>query len=89
MLADQERPEAATVRAKVVRIGNSLGVRLPASLRLQLGSEVELIIRQVDAWPEGYAELDPVGPDFKIPARESGKAHEKRIARLFGTRGAF
>jgi len=89
MQIDQDRPTAVPVRAKVIRIGNSLGVRLPASLHLQLGSEVEVLIRQVDAWPEGYADLDPVGPDFQVPPRETGRDHEKRIKRLFGSRGGF
>jgi virulence-associated protein VagC len=77
------------IRAKVVRVGNSVGVRLPASLHLALGTEVEVIVRPVNAWPEGYSDMEPVGADFVVPERESAEAHDKRIKRLFGGKGSL
>jgi antitoxin component of MazEF toxin-antitoxin module len=77
------------IRAKVVRVGNSVGVRLPASLHLALGTDVELTVRAVNVWPEGYFEMEPVGEDFVVPQRESAEAHENRIKRLFGGKGSL
>ena len=77
------------IRAKIVRIGNSMGVRLPASLHLDLGSEVEVLVRPINVWPEGYFDLEPVGDDFVVPARESGAVGEKRRKRLFGPGGTL
>jgi antitoxin component of MazEF toxin-antitoxin module len=77
------------IRAKVVRVGNSVGVRLPASLHLALGTDVELTVRAVNVWPEGYFEMEPVGDDFVVPQRESAEAHEKRLKRLFGRKGSL
>lgn len=76
-----------TIRAKVIRVGNSVGVRLPASLHLALGTDVEVTVCAVNVWPEGYFTMDPVGADFAVPDRESGDAHEKRLKRLFGPKG--
>jgi len=89
MCPDKVISSPAVVHAKVVRVGNSLGVRLPASLHLQPGVEMEVSVRVVDAWPEGYFDMEPVGSDFVVPPRETGTAHEKRIKRLFGPRGSF
>ena len=77
------------IRARVVRVGNSVGVRLPASLHLALGTEVEVTVRSVNAWPEGYFEMEPVGADFVVPERESAEAHENRIKRLYGKKGSL
>lgn len=85
----QKPPMAMPVRAKIVRVGNSVGVRFPASLHLELGTEVEVTVRRLDAWPEGYFDFEPVGEDFKVPERESGAAHEKRLKRLFGPKGSL
>ena len=82
-------PPCPTIRAKVVRIGNSMGVRLPASLHLELGADVEVTVRVVNAWPEGYADMEPVGDDFQVPEREGGAAHEKRLKKLFGPKGTL
>jgi len=77
------------IRAKVVRVGNSVGVRLPASLHLALGTEVELTVRAVNVWPEGYFEMEPVSEDFVVPQRESAETHEKHRKQLFGTKGSL
>jgi len=82
-------PSPQPIRAKVVRIGNSMGVRLPASLHLALGTDVEVLVRPINAWPEGYFELEAVGEDFAVPARETGAAGEKRLKRLFGNSGTL
>jgi virulence-associated protein VagC len=79
----------SAIRAKVIRVGNSVGVRLPASLHLVLGSDVEVTIRPVNEWPDGYFDMEPVGADFVVPERESGAVHEKRIKRLFGPKGSL
>ena len=76
-----------SLRAKVVRVGNSVGVRLPANLHLKPGDEVEITIRPVDAWPEGYFDMQAVGVDFILPERETGEGGEERIQRLFGKKG--
>ena len=78
----QNMPTPA-IRAKVVRVGNSVGVRLPAALHLELGTEVEVTIRPVNAWPAGYFDMDPI-PDFAVPERRPGKELEARMQRLFG-----
>jgi hypothetical protein len=77
------------IRAKIIRVGNSVGVRLPASLHLALGTDVEVIVRAVNVWPEGYFDSEPVGADFVVPERESGAVYEKRIKRLFGPKGSL
>ncbi len=77
------------IRAKVVRVGNSVGVRLPASLHLALGTHVEVIVRAVNLWPEGYFDMEPVGDDFVVPEREGGAVQDKRIKRLLGPKGTF
>jgi hypothetical protein len=80
-------PSVPSLRAKVVRVGNSVGVRLPANLHLKPGDDVEITIRPVDAWPEGYFDMQAVGADFILPERESGEVGEERIQRLFGKKG--
>jgi virulence-associated protein VagC len=82
-------PNPSAIRAKVIRVGNSVGVRLPASLHLVLGSDVEVTVRPFNAWPDGYFDMEPVGEDFVVPERESGAAHEKRIKRRFGPKGSL
>lgn len=77
------------VRAKIIRVGNSVGIRFPASLHLELGTEVEVTIRRLDAWPDGFADQEPVGEDFTIPAREGPGAHDRRLKRLFGPKGGL
>jgi len=77
------------IRAKIVRVGNSVGIRLPASLHFELGTQVEVIVRPVDAWPPGYAEQEAVDASFEVPERESGKAQEQRLKRLFGQKGGL
>ena len=87
MKPDPQAPGA--IRAKVIRVGNSMGVRLPASLHLVPGTEVELTIRAVSAWPEGYFDQEPVGDDFTLPVRATAGAHEQRLRRLFGPKGSL
>ena len=89
MHANPNDPSLSFIRAKIVRVGNSMGVRLPASLHLVLGTDVEVTVRPINAWPEGYFDQEAVGDDFKVPARESGKAHEQRLRRLFGPKGSL
>ena len=89
MFSQSIPPTPSAIRAKIVRVGNSVGVRLPASLHLELGTDVEVTVRAISAWPDGYFEMEPVGEDFRVPERESGIAHEKRIKRLFGSKGSF
>jgi hypothetical protein len=89
MQAQDSPPPIPPIRAKVIRIGNSMGVRLPASLHLELGSDVEVQVRALNVWPEGYFELEPVGDDFVVPARESAAAGDKRLKRLFGAKGSL
>lgn len=81
------RPSAVSIRAKVVRVGNSVGVRLPAAMGLTPGTDVEVTVRPVNAWPEGYADMEAVGEGFEVPARESAAASGKRFKRLFGDGG--
>ena len=83
------KPVAPVLRAKVVQVGNSVGIRLPASLHLQLGTEVEVTVRPANAWPPGYLDMEPVGTDFEVPEREGGPAHEERLQRLFGEHGGW
>jgi hypothetical protein len=74
------------IRAKVIKDGNSLAVRLPASLGLKPGEEVDIDIRRVQAWPAGFFELEP-SPEFPMPERTSPAAREARKKRLFGGTG--
>lgn len=85
----QNLPPASPVRAKVIRVGNSVGVRFPASLHLEVGTEVEVTVRRLDVWPEGYFDLEAVGDAFQVPERDSGVAHDKRLKRLFGPKGSL
>jgi hypothetical protein len=79
-------PPSAPIRAKVIRVGNSMGVRLPATMGLALGMDVEVIVRPVNAWPEGYFDMEAVGEGFEVPAREGAAAADKRFDHLFGAR---
>ncbi len=81
-------PAPPLIRAKVVKDGNSLAVRLPASLGFQPGEEVALQIRRVAAWPSGYFEVEP-SPDFPMPDRKRPEVREARKKRLFGPAGGF
>ena len=81
-------PTPPPIRAKVIKDGNSLAVRLPASLGFKPGEEVDLNIRRVSAWPAGYFDLEP-SPDFPMPERTSPEAREARKKRLFGDKGGF
>ena len=81
-------PTPPSIRAKVIKDGNSLAVRLPASLGFKPGEEVDLNIRRVAAWPTGYFDLEP-SPDFPMPERTRPEAREARKKRLFGDKGSF
>lgn len=81
-------PALPLIRAKVIKDGNSLAVRLPASLGFKPGEEVALQIRRVAAWPPGYFDLEP-SPDFPMPDRNRPEAREARKKRLFGPAGGF
>lgn len=48
-------PEATTLRVKTFKSGNSLALRLPASLGLEAGMEMELTVE-----PDGGYRLNPV-----------------------------
>ncbi len=76
-------PSPPPIRAKVIKDGNSVAVRLPASLGLRPGEEVDLSIRRVAAWPPGFFDLDP-SPEFPMPDRTSPETREARKRRLFG-----
>ena len=76
-------PLPAPIRAKVIKDGNSVAVRLPASLGLKPGEEVDIDIRRVNAWPAGFFHLEP-SPDFPMPERISPVTREARKQRLFG-----
>jgi len=85
MLHDQS--ENPSIRARVIKDGNSVAIRLPASMGLKPGEEVEIDIRRVKAWPAGFFDLEP-SPDFPMPERTSPEARESRKKRLFGGEGA-
>jgi hypothetical protein len=57
---------APTFRAKVVKRGKGLVVRLPDAFGLNPGDEVEIHLRRVDTWPPGYFDLEP-SPEFPMP----------------------
>ncbi|MDR3672921.1 MAG: hypothetical protein P4L36_18900 [Holophaga sp.] len=75
-------PASAPIRARVIKDGNSVAVRLPASLGLKPGEEVDIEVRRVNAWPVGFFELEP-SPDFPMPERTSPATREARKKRLF------
>jgi hypothetical protein len=72
----------------VIKDGNSVAVRLPASLGLKPGEEVDIDIRRVNAWPAGFFDLEP-SPDFPMPERTSPAKREARKKRLFGGTGSL
>lgn len=76
-------PTCLSIRARVIKDGNSVAIRLPAALGLKPGEEVEIEIRRIKAWPAGFFELEP-SPDFPMPERTSPKDREPRKKRLFG-----
>ncbi len=79
----QSHSSPTPIRAKVVRVGNSVGVRLPSSLGLKTGEEVEVIIRRAGIWPEGYFESwEPIA--YELPEREGVEVFDARLTRLFG-----
>lgn len=69
--------EPPVFRARVVKDGNSVAIRLPASLGLKPGEEVDLAIRRVCDWPAGYFELE-ANSAFPMPERAKGKHHDDR-----------
>ena len=75
-------PDASSIRARVVKDGNSVAVRLPASLGLKPGDEVDLAIHLVGTWPAGYFDLEP-SPEFPMAERTKPKSREARKQRLF------
>lgn len=77
------RPTPPPIRAKVIKDGNSVAVRLPASLGFNPGEEVDIQVSRANAWPEGFFDLEP-SPDFPMPERISPAAREARKKRLFG-----
>lgn len=81
-------PTPPSIRAKVVKDGNSLAVRLPASLGLKPGEEVDLSIRRVAAWPAGYFDLEP-SPGFLMRERTRPEAREARKKRLFADKDSL
>ena len=66
----QPNPTPPPIRVKVIKDGNSMAVRLPASLGLKPGEELEIDIRRVKTWPTGFFEMEP-SPDFPMPERTS------------------
>jgi hypothetical protein len=78
----QHPPQPPAIRAKVIKNGNSVAVRLPASLGLKPGDEVDVNIRRVAAWPPGYFDLEP-SPEFPMPERTQPEAREARKRRIF------
>jgi antitoxin VapB len=56
----QVRPETGKLRAKIFKSGNSLALRLPASLGLKAGMEMELTVQ-----PDGGYRLNPVAAKKK------------------------
>jgi hypothetical protein len=74
------------IRTKVIKDGNSVAVRLPASLGLKPGEEVDIDVRRVGAWPPGFFDLEP-SPEFPMPERVNPKVREARKERLFGRKG--
>jgi len=76
-------PTPQPIRAKVIKDGNSVAVRLPASLGLKPGEEVDIDIRRVGTWPPGIFDLEP-SPEFPMPERISPKVREARKKALFG-----
>jgi antitoxin component of MazEF toxin-antitoxin module len=75
-------PKPPSIRARVIKDGNSVAVRLPASLGLKPGEEVVLEIRRVTEWPDGFFDLEP-SPEFPMPERTRPAAREARKKRLF------
>ena len=82
----QAEPTPPPIRARVIKDGNSVAVRLPASLGLKPGEEVEIQVRRVQAWPPGFFEVEP-SPDFPMPQRTRPGAREARKQRLFDGTG--
>lgn len=76
------------IRARVVKDGNSVAVRLPAALGLHPGDEVVLTVERVGGWPEGYFDLEP-SPAFPLPDRSRHGTREARRRRLFGAKGSL
>lgn len=66
---------APSIRTRVVKDGHSVAVRLPASLGLKPGDEVELSIRPLGEWPAGYFDLE-ANPGFPLPERCKGRNRE-------------
>jgi hypothetical protein len=79
-------PTPSPFRAKVIKDGNSVAVRLPASLGFKPGEEVDIDVRRVGAWPPGFFDLEP-SPGFPMPERTSPEVRETRKKKLFGEKG--
>jgi hypothetical protein len=63
---------APLIRTRVVKDGHSVAVRLPATLGLKPGDEVEVAIRPLGEWPAGYFDLEPT-PEFPLPGHCKGR----------------
>ena len=70
----------------MIKDGNSVAARQPASLGLKPGEEVAIDIRRVNAWPAGSFDIEP-SPDFPMPERTRPASREARKKRLFGGTG--
>ena len=79
-------PTPSSIRAKVIKDGNSVAVRLPASLGLKPGEEVDIEVRRVHSWPAGFFEMEP-SPDFPMPDRTRPAVREARKKRILGGTG--
>jgi hypothetical protein len=68
-------PPDPSIRARVVKDGHSVAVRLPASLGLKPGDEVELTLRPLGAWPADFFQLE-ASPLFPLPERCRGRKRD-------------
>ena len=85
---DSPKLPLPSIRARVIKDGNSVAIRLPASLGLKAGEELDIDLRRVNVWPEGYFDLEAI-PDFPMPERTSPEAREDRKKRIFGDKGSL
>jgi len=88
MLHPNPSSSPTPIRARVIKDGNSVAVRLPASLGLKPGEEVDIEVRRVNAWPAGYFDLEP-SPGFPMPERTLPESREARKKRLFDETGGL
>jgi len=77
MQAQPSPTEPSTFRTQVIPMGQAVGILLPAGLNLVPGTAVEVrilpLVEPVKAWPAGYGDVEPIGPDFVAPHREHGR----------------